>query len=91
MEMYNGVKSSKSNEEIITAQLDVIHKEGELIELQKQLTVIKTLGARLEKDGNQWCFITGNLEDLNSIAGFGDTPKDALADFYRMFKTGKTK
>lgn len=39
-------------------------------------------------DGNQWCALYG--EDLMSgVAGFGDTPADAVADFNRQWLTGK--
>ena len=35
---------------------------------------------RLSIDGNQWCALYGeNLQD--GVAGFGDTPEDAYADF----------
>ena len=36
----------------------------------------------IQQDGNQWCFLCG--EDLQSgIAGFGDTPQDAINDFIK--------
>jgi hypothetical protein len=39
-----------------------------------------TLSLTLVKDGNQWCVLYG--PDLAvGIAGFGDTPNDAVADF----------
>ena len=35
---------------------------------------------KLSKDGNQWCALYGeNLHD--GIAGFGDTPAEAMIDF----------
>lgn len=41
-------------------------------------------------DGDQWCALYG--EDLqNGVAGFGDSPADAMADFNREWhkKLGK--
>jgi len=39
---------------------------------------------RLFLDGNQWCALYGeNLQE--GIAGFGNTPSDALADFNNSF------
>ena len=36
-------------------------------------------------DGNQWCALYGdNLQD--GVAGFGDSPDDAMADFDRNWK-----
>jgi hypothetical protein len=38
----------------------------------------------LSKDGNQWCALYGeNLQD--GVAGFGDTPEQAMADFDRAW------
>lgn len=42
---------------------------------------IQALGAKLSKDGNQWCFLWGdNIQE--GVAGFGDTIRDAALDFY---------
>lgn len=39
---------------------------------------------RLFIDGNQWCALYGdNIQE--GIAGFGDTPADALVDFNNAF------
>lgn len=39
-------------------------------------------GAKLSKDGNQWCWLYGeNLQE--GIAGFGDTPAKAAVEFDR--------
>ena len=39
-----------------------------------------TIDAYLNKDGNQWCVLIG--PDLQEgIAGFGDTPVEAIANF----------
>ena len=42
---------------------------------------IQALGAKLSKDGNQWCFLWGeNIQE--GVAGFGDTIREAAFDFY---------
>lgn len=39
---------------------------------------------RLFIDGNQWCALYGeNIQD--GVAGFGDSPADAVADFNRAW------
>lgn len=41
---------------------------------------------RLGIDGNQWCALYGdNLQD--GVAGFGDSPADAMWDFDRNWNT----
>ena len=38
------------------------------------------------RDGNQWCVLLGsNIQD--GVAGFGDTPAKAIADFERQMHT----
>ena len=51
---------------------------------------IHALGAKLSKDGNQWCFLWGdNIQD--GVAGFGDTIRDAALDFYNNVCFEKVK
>lgn len=46
----------------------------------------RVYGAKLSKDGNQWCWLYGdNLQE--GIAGFGDTPERAAAAFDSAWKT----
>ena len=50
------------------------------------------LGVRLEMDGNKWCATPPGFINLHdSVAGFGDSCLDALADLCKMlgFKGGK--
>lgn len=48
----------------------------------------KSLECSLQKDGNQWCVLFG--KDLQSgIAGFGDTPNDAIIAWDRSMCTEK--
>jgi hypothetical protein len=56
--------------------------QKETLELKRMFLVIKELDIKLKKDGNQWCYIYGELPESNCIAGFGDTPVKALKDFY---------
>jgi hypothetical protein len=42
----------------------------------------------IEPDGNQWCALYGsNLQD--GVAGFGDTPAQAMADFDKNWREQK--
>jgi hypothetical protein len=44
----------------------------------------------LKIDGNQWCALYGeNLQD--GVAGFGDTPSDAMKDFDKSWRTYSAK
>ena len=49
------------------------------------------LGLKPIKDGDRWCILYGqNLHD--GIAGFGDSPVDAIQAFeHEMYKSIKTK
>jgi hypothetical protein len=45
---------------------------------------------RLLRDGNQWCALLG--DDLQSgLAGFGDTPNEAMRAFDHAFQTETTQ
>jgi len=57
--------------EILTAELNAA-------DLKERISTI--LRPRLSIDGNQWCALYGdNLQD--GVAGFGDSPAEAMADF----------
>lgn len=43
-------------------------------------------GAQVMLDGNQWCCILGDL--ATGVAGFGDTPQEACAEFDRIWREG---
>lgn len=48
------------------------------------------VSATLSQDGNQWCVLAG--ADLQvGIAGFGDTPVDAVRNFITSFHTDKLR
>jgi hypothetical protein len=47
-----------------------------------------SFGAKLTKDGDQWCFLYGdNLQD--GVAGFGETPAIAAENFERIWFRGE--
>jgi hypothetical protein len=47
-------------------------------------------GAKLSKDGNQWCWLYGdNLQE--GIAGFGDTPEQAARAFDTAWSNERAK
>jgi hypothetical protein len=54
------------------------------ITLEKELTLIKALSPEFTKDGNQYCFLYGNLPN-DCIVGFGTTPYMAMVDFNKNF------
>lgn len=43
--------------------------------------------AQVMQDGNKWCCILGDL--ATGVVGFGETPKDACAEFDRIWNKGK--
>jgi hypothetical protein len=52
------------------------------------LTAAYVLRPKLFPDGNQWCALYGeNLQE--GVAGFGDTPAEAMLDFDRNFHSQK--
>ena len=63
-----------------------IEYEGETHELERMFMVVEKLNVKLQKDGDQWCYVYGDLPEPNCIAGFGDTPEQALREFYAGWK-----
>lgn len=54
--------------------------EQNTAEIENQFAIMRQSGARLFKDGNQWCCLYGaNVQE--GIVGFGATPVKALLDF----------
>ncbi len=55
---------------------------------EEMFSLIAILGLKLQKDGNQWCYLYGdNLQE--GIAGFGDTVYLAMTGFYNNFRGEK--
>ena len=51
---------------------------------QEEMAIVSMLHPKITKDGNQWCVLYGdNLQE--GIAGFGNTPGDAIRDFNCAF------
>jgi hypothetical protein len=64
---------------------EVLYQE-ELLRIQeeRELILIKQTGAKLSRDGNQYCYLIG--EDMQSgVAGFGKTPYAAMMELNRKF------
>ena len=58
-------------------------------ELQ-EITLVATLRPELSQDGDQWCFLYGkNLQ--SGVAGFGDTPAQAVSNFNDNWRSEKIK
>lgn len=70
-----------AQESVVTDTLHAIH-------LQQCKTVLEILNPKLEIDGNQWCYIWGQMPETY-IVGFGDTPFKAMEDFCNSFYNQK--
>lgn len=73
--------------------LDFNHSQMALATFGHELSMIREamtaphvlLRPKVSIDGNQWCFLYGeNLHD--GVAGFGDTPELAAADFDKSWR-----
>jgi hypothetical protein len=42
------------------------------------------LNGRIEKDGNKWCAITGQMPE-HYVAGFGDSPAQSVYEWHSEF------
>jgi hypothetical protein len=62
-----------------------IHEETmTLIQQQKEKAIFEMLKPDLKVDGNQWCCLWGELPEV-CIVGFGDTPANAVVQFYNAY------
>tara|TARA_R110000850_G_scaffold268546_1_gene400194 strand:- start:322 stop:576 length:255 start_codon:yes stop_codon:yes gene_type:complete len=57
-------------------------------DLDRRLSIISSLKPSFSKDGNQWCYLYGELPN-DYIVGFGDTPHAAMDDFVNSFYNQK--
>ena len=57
-------------------------------DLDRRLSIITALKPVFSRDGNQWCYLYGELPN-NCIVGFGDTPVNAMDDFVNCFYNQK--
>ena len=73
-------------------KIDFDHWKGNQIaeEIQNQqdldrvLSILKALNPKFSQDGNQWCYVYGEMPE-HYIAGFGDTPYEAMNNFVNNF------
>jgi hypothetical protein len=57
---------------------------------KRMLTLISVLKPKLSKDGNMWCYLYGeNLQE--GVAGFGESPYQAMVEFDENFRKKHTK
>ena len=59
-------------------------------QLERYLMIFHALKPVLSEDGDKWCYLYGEYP-ANCIAGYGDTPYDAMIDFVNEFCTAKTQ
>lgn len=72
---------NKASQERIYSDLQHQSIMSKLID-EETFAVFRMIGARLFKDGNQWCCLYGDNIQVG-ICGFGDTPMKAVIDFNR--------
>ena len=65
----------------LSFQADMVYNEEMSAAVSKRdYAIISMLNIKPYKDGVKWCFLYGdNIQD--GVAGFGDTPFDAMIDF----------
>lgn len=74
---------NRSSQEVLYAERVYESQMYNLI-TEGHYIIMKSVGAKLYKDGNQWCCLYG--ENLQvGIAGFGETPHKAVLDFNKAF------
>lgn len=84
--MLNDLEMQRVLENLNSAIYSVAQRiEGCAIDVSRSLEAPHRIyGAKLSKDGNQWCWLYGeNLQE--GIAGFGDTPALAAKEFDRAW------
>lgn len=55
---------------------------------ERMLKLINLLNPKFGKDGNQWSYLYGELPN-DCVVGFGDTPYQAMSDFFVNFCNAK--
>lgn len=58
------------------------------MQIRSDLQLIEMLKPEFSKDGNQFCYLYGNLPN-DCVVGFGDTAYLAMVDFSRNFYNNK--
>lgn len=54
--------------------------------MRQDAVIFQMLQPRIDKDGDQWMCIYGELPEPNCIVGFGDTPQAAVELFIKAYK-----
>lgn len=67
---------------------DLLNDMKNVVYEQERVYLVSTLGAKFQQEGNQYCWIYGELPN-NAIIGFGDTPGEAMHDFWMSFYNQK--
>ena len=74
---------NRSSQDVLYSERQHEAKMQTLI-TEAEFALFKSVGAKLYKDGNQWCCLYGdNLQE--GICGFGDTPHKAVIEFNSAF------
>jgi len=77
---YEQIESSQRQHDQVMKHNEEMVMLGE----ERVLKFITILQPKFSKDGNMFCYLLGdNLQE--GIAGFGDTPYRAAADFYSNY------
>jgi hypothetical protein len=68
---------------------DAIYQEVRYnIEVKSQLDLIAALKPKFSMDGNQFCFLYGEMPN-DCVVGFGETPAKAMENFWNSFYNSK--
>ena len=75
-------QSMAANAIVHAAQMAGVEWQYTAAQMQRPSVLYRPV---LSVDGNQWCALYGdNLQD--GVAGFGDSPSDAMADFDKAWE-----
>ena len=69
-------------------QYELLQDIQRRLDTLKELDLIEKLKPTFSKDGNQFCFLYGELPN-DCVIGFGDTAALAMQDFYNNYWTNK--
>jgi hypothetical protein len=79
---YRELLGYKANHEMYEHQ----SRMNALIQIE-EYNLVSLLKPKIYIDGNQWCVLYGeNIQD--GVAGFGDSPQNAIYDFNKAFTKG---
>ena len=99
--IYDAVRSKISNGDVGRVVHDVLWQHFDISHqkalLQEQIFIVGGEMVRpsviyrpsIGIDGNRWCALYGD-DLMNGVAGFGDTPAEAMADFDKNWLAEKT-